>query len=130
MFLPVHTALPLAQAGQIRMLALGSAERAASTPDLPTLAEAGFPGVQADLWYGLLGPAGLPAPLVARLNGILSDWIGDPATAEVLRAQGMVPTPCHAGCLRRVDRRRPRPLGPRDPGGADHRGMMGLGMPA
>jgi tripartite-type tricarboxylate transporter receptor subunit TctC len=93
MFLPVHTALPLAQAGQIRMLALGSAERAASTPDLPTLAEAGFPGVQADLWYGLLGPAGLPAPLVARLNGILSDWIGDPATAEVLRAQGMVPTP-------------------------------------
>ncbi len=93
MFLPIHTALPLAQAGQIRMLALGSETRAASAPDLPTLAEAGFPGVQADLWYGLLGPAGLPPPLVARLNGILNAWLAEPATAEALRAQGMVPTP-------------------------------------
>ena len=93
MFLPVHTALPLAQAGQIRMIALGGETRAASAPDLPTLAEAGFPGVQADLWYGLLGPAGMAPPLVARLNGILNAWLAEPATAEALRAQGMVPTP-------------------------------------
>ncbi len=93
MFLPVHTALPLAQGGQIRMLALGGESRAASAPDLPTLAESGFPGAQADLWYGLLGPAGMPAPLVERLNAILNAWIGDAGTAEALRAQGMVPTP-------------------------------------
>jgi tripartite-type tricarboxylate transporter receptor subunit TctC len=93
MFLPVHTALPLAGGGQIRMLAVGSEARVATAPDLPTLAEAGFPGAQADLWYGLLGPAGLPAPLVQRLNGILNGWVADPATAEQLRAQGMVPTP-------------------------------------
>lgn len=93
MFLPVHTALPLAADGRIRMLALGSEARAASTPKLPTLAEAGFPGVVADLWYGLLGPAGLPAPLVERLNAILNAWVTDAAMAEALRAQGMVPTP-------------------------------------
>lgn len=93
MFLPVHTALPLAQAGQIRMLALGSETRAASAPDVPTLAEAGFPGVQADLWYGLLGPAGLPVGLVDRLNTVLNTWLTDSGTAEALRAQGMVPTP-------------------------------------
>lgn len=102
MFLPVHTALPLAQDGRIRMLALGSERRAASAPDLPTMAEAGFPGVLADLWYGLLGPAGLPAPLVARLNAILTAWATDGATVEQLRAQGMVPftgTPAEFGTL-------------------------------
>jgi tripartite-type tricarboxylate transporter receptor subunit TctC len=93
MFLPVHTALPLAQAGQIRMLALGGESRAAAAPSLPTLTEAGYPGAQADLWFGLLGPAGMPAPLVARLNAILNAWIADPATAEALRALGMTPTP-------------------------------------
>jgi tripartite-type tricarboxylate transporter receptor subunit TctC len=93
MFLPVHTALPLVQAGQIRMLAVGSEARAPSAPDVPTLAEAGFPGVQADLWYGLLGPAGMPAPLVERLNAELNAWLAEPATGEALRAQGMTPTP-------------------------------------
>ncbi|MFH5924108.1 tripartite tricarboxylate transporter substrate binding protein [Roseomonas xinghualingensis] len=93
MFLPVHTALPLAQAGQIRMLAVGSETRAASAPDVPTLAEAGFPGVQADLWYGLLGPVGLPDALVRHLNAVLNAWLAEPATAEALKAQGMIPTP-------------------------------------
>jgi tripartite-type tricarboxylate transporter receptor subunit TctC len=93
MFLPVHTALPLAEGGRIRMLAVGSEARVPTAPDVPTLAEAGFPGAQADLWYGLLGPAGMPAPMVERLNAVLNAWIADPATAEQLRAQGMVPTP-------------------------------------
>jgi tripartite-type tricarboxylate transporter receptor subunit TctC len=75
------------------MLALGSEARAASTPELPTLAEAGFPGVVANLWYGVLGPAGLPAPLVERLNAILNAWGTDAAVTEALRFQGMVPTP-------------------------------------
>ena len=93
MVLPVHTALPLAQSGGIRMLAVGSAARLPAVPDVPTLAEAGFPGAQADLWFGLLGPAGLPDALVRRLNADLNAWLAEPATAEALRAQGMVPTP-------------------------------------
>jgi tripartite-type tricarboxylate transporter receptor subunit TctC len=45
------------------------------------------------LWYGLLGPAGLPEPLVERLNAMLNAWVTDAAMTEALRAQGMVPTP-------------------------------------
>ncbi|MBO1081282.1 tripartite tricarboxylate transporter substrate binding protein [Roseomonas haemaphysalidis] len=93
MFLPVHTALPLAKEGQIRMLAVGSERRSVSAPDVPTLAEAGFPGVQADLWYGLLGPAGLSGSLVRRINADLNAWLAEPATIGALEAQGMVPTP-------------------------------------
>lgn len=93
MVLPVHTALPLAQAGQIRMLAVASEARTPTAPDLPTLAEAGFGGVQADLWYGLLGPAGLPAPLVRHLNAEMNAWLAEPATAEALTGMGMVAAP-------------------------------------
>jgi tripartite-type tricarboxylate transporter receptor subunit TctC len=91
MVLPLHTALPLAEAGQIRLLAIGSPTRAAAAPGVPTMAEAGFPGVEVDLWYGLLGPAGLPAPLLARLNGAVNAWAALPATQAQLRAQGMQP---------------------------------------
>ncbi len=93
MVLPIHVALPLAQSGQIRILAVGGERRSAVAPDVPTLAEAGFPGVQADLWFGVLGPAGLAEDFVRRLNADFNAWLADPATAEALRAQGMVPTP-------------------------------------
>jgi len=89
--LPVHTALPLAADGRVRLLAVGSPRRVASAPMVPTFAEAGVPGVEVDLWYGLLGPAGLLGDLVRRLNEGLRDWVNSPATAEALRAQGMVP---------------------------------------
>jgi tripartite-type tricarboxylate transporter receptor subunit TctC len=91
MVLPVHTALPLAAAGQVRPLTVGSPARSAAMPAVPTMAEAGFLGAEVDLWYGLLGPAGLPQVLVARFNGELNDWLRLPATAEQLRAQGMQP---------------------------------------
>jgi len=91
MVLPLHTALPLAEARQVRLLAIGSPARAQSAPGVPTMAEAGFPGVEVDLWYGLLGPAGLPASLVARLSGAVQAWAALPATQDQLRAQGMQP---------------------------------------
>ncbi len=91
MVLPVHTALPLAADGRIRLLAVGSPQRSPAAPAVPTMAESGFPGAEVDLWYGLLGPAGLPAPLIARLNTLLNDWLRQPATAEALKAQGMAP---------------------------------------
>ncbi len=91
MVLPVHTALPLAADGRIRMLAVGSARRLASAPAVPTFAEAGMPDVEVDLWYGLLGPAGMPADLVRRLDEGLGAWVTNAATAEALRVQGMSP---------------------------------------
>jgi tripartite-type tricarboxylate transporter receptor subunit TctC len=91
MVLPVHTALPLAADGRIRVLAVGSPRRSPAAPAVPTMAEAGFPGAEVDLWFGLLGPAGLASALVARLNAVLAGWLAQPATAETLRVQGMAP---------------------------------------
>jgi tripartite-type tricarboxylate transporter receptor subunit TctC len=93
MFLPVHTALPLVQSGQLRILAVAGERRAPAAPDIPTLTEAGLPGAEADLWYGLLGPSGMPDALVQRLNREVNDWLAQPATAEALRGQGMTPAP-------------------------------------
>jgi tripartite-type tricarboxylate transporter receptor subunit TctC len=91
MVLPVHTAIPLAAAGHIRLLAVGSPQRSAAVPEVPTMAEAGFPGAEVDLWYGLLGPAGLPANLREAFRKALDEWLRLPATKEQLQAQGMTP---------------------------------------
>jgi tripartite-type tricarboxylate transporter receptor subunit TctC len=91
MVLPLHTALPLAADGRVRLLAIGSRSRSDAAPDLPTLGEAGYPEAEVDLWYGLFGPAGLPAPLIGRLNAVLREWLLRPATDQRLRALGMSP---------------------------------------
>ena len=68
--------LPLARefalAGKVRMLALAADKRAASLPDLPTFAEAGLPRMSLGAWQGVVGPAGIPKPLIERLNGALN----------------------------------------------------------
>ncbi len=105
MVLPVHTALPLARDGRLRMLAVGSERRADAAPDVPTMAEGGFPQVQVDLWYGLFGPAALPDEFTRRVNSELLAWLADPGTREQLRAQGMVPAPGSPAQLAELVRR-------------------------
>ena len=56
------------QAGKVRVLAIAGPSRAASLPDVPTVAEAGLPGAEVLVWYGLLAPAGTPREVIARLN--------------------------------------------------------------
>jgi tripartite-type tricarboxylate transporter receptor subunit TctC len=68
MFTTVASAASLIQAGQLRALAVTSAERSPAFPDLPTVAEAGVPGYAAESWYGLFAPAKTPADVIARLN--------------------------------------------------------------
>jgi tripartite-type tricarboxylate transporter receptor subunit TctC len=63
------TILPVVRDGKLRGLAVTSLERAAIIPELPTLAESGFPGFEAISWFGLLAPAGTPAPVIAKLHG-------------------------------------------------------------
>ena len=92
MFLPIHTALPLAAERQIRILAIGSAARAPLAPDVPTLAEAGVAGFDVDLWYGLLAPAGTPAEIVANYNKAVNEILAKPAIIETLARQGLVVT--------------------------------------
>jgi tripartite-type tricarboxylate transporter receptor subunit TctC len=59
---------PQVQAGKLRVLAVMTPARSGIFPDVPTVAEAGFPGFEAAVWYGFIGPAGLPAPIVTRLH--------------------------------------------------------------
>ena len=68
MFDAVPSLLPLIQAGKLRPLAAASAERNPIVPDVPTFDELGIKGMEISLWYGIAGPAGLPQPIVQRLN--------------------------------------------------------------
>jgi len=89
MFLPVPVALPLAQANQIRLLAVASKERLSLTPDVPTLAEQGVTGVEAGIWHGLLAPAGTPPGIVARYNATVNEILRSPQIVETLTKQGI-----------------------------------------
>ena len=91
MFLPVHVALPLVKAGKLNMLASGGAQRSPVTPDVPSLAESGVKDIDVDIWYALLGPAGLPGDVVALLNGELVAILRDPETRAGLLKQGLSP---------------------------------------
>ncbi len=91
MFLPVHVALPQVQAGKLNMLASGGAQRSPVTPDVPSLADAGVKDIDVDIWYALLGPAGLPREVVALLNGELGAILRDPETRAGLLKQGLSP---------------------------------------
>ena len=90
MFIPVHTALPLAEAGQIRILAVGSEKRAQRAPQVPTLAELGVTGFDVDLWYGVLAPAGTPKDIVDRYNAVFNEILAEPRVREILDRQGLL----------------------------------------
>jgi len=75
--------------GKVKALAVTTPKRAPSLPDLPTLSEAGLPGFEITSWFGLLAPAGTPAPIVARLNAETNKVLGRPDVQATLGAQGL-----------------------------------------
>jgi tripartite-type tricarboxylate transporter receptor subunit TctC len=79
------------QGGKVKPLAAASAERNPILPNVPTLAEAGYPDTQSDNWYGLLAPAKTPAAIVARVNAAFVAAINDPVVKEKLVRSGAVP---------------------------------------
>ncbi len=81
--------LPQVRAGKARALAVAASRRAANMPDVPTTAESGFAGLEFSTWMGLLGPAGLPATVVARIRDAALHAIGDPANAKRFGDQGL-----------------------------------------
>jgi tripartite-type tricarboxylate transporter receptor subunit TctC len=85
--------LPHVRSGRLRALAVSSPQRLATLPDVPTVAESGFPGFEADQWYGVVAPAGTPAALVARLNAEINKALALPEVAQQLAVEGAVPTP-------------------------------------
>ena len=90
MFLPIHTALPLAETGQIRILAVGSQARAQQAAHVPTLAELGVTDFDVDLWYAVLAPAGTPKDIVDRYNAVFNEILAQPGVREVLGKQGLI----------------------------------------
>jgi tripartite-type tricarboxylate transporter receptor subunit TctC len=82
------TVQPHVKSGRLRALAVASARRAAVLPDVPTLAEAGYPGILAENWYGMYVPAGTPRDISARLYAELTRAVASPDVREKLGAQG------------------------------------------
>lgn len=96
MFITVAAAVPFVKRGQMRMLAVIMPKRSRLLPDMPTLAEQGYPNVLAGSWYGMLGPAGMPKEIVSRLNSefntILAEKeVKDSFTVQSLEATGGTP---------------------------------------
>lgn len=81
------------EAGTVRALATGGLTRDPKLPDLPTIAESGFPGFEAVQWFGLLATGGTPRPVVDKLNAAVNAALREPDLAEKLGAQGMSPAP-------------------------------------
>lgn len=90
-FSTLPQAAPLAQEGRLRPLAVSTAARVASLPEVPTVAEQGFPGFDLPDWMGLFVPAGTPAPVVARLSEAAQAALRDPDVVRRLGGIGMVP---------------------------------------
>ncbi len=81
--------LPLVREGKLRALAAISPTRAAAMPDLPTMAEAGLPGVEVNIWFGLMAPAGTPAPIVAQLHRETARVLAQPDVRQRLASLGL-----------------------------------------
>lgn len=81
------------RSGRLRPLAVSSAQRIPTLPEVPTVAESGYPGFEADQWYGIVAPAGLPAPLVQLYNTEINKALLSPEVSRTLNNEGAVPTP-------------------------------------
>ena len=83
--------LPHAKSGRVRALAVGTPKRSPSLPDIPTVAESGYPGFDASLWLALMAPAGTPAAVIERLNKEVIAAVSARDTAETLDKNGAEP---------------------------------------
>ena len=87
-FAPISVALPYIQANKLRPLAITSTKRATQLPDVPTVAEAGVPKFEFNLWFGLWGPAGIQPPIVAKIRKEFGAALADAAVREKLGSLG------------------------------------------
>jgi tripartite-type tricarboxylate transporter receptor subunit TctC len=83
--------LPHAKSGRVRAIAVGTPKRSPSLPEVPTVAEAGYPGFDASLWLAFMAPAGTPAPVVERLQKEIVAAVNAKETSEALDKNGAEP---------------------------------------
>jgi len=92
-FATAATAIPHMRAGKIRPLGVTTLKRAGMLPDIPTIAEQGLPGFDANNWYGLLAPAKTPRPIINKLNAEVTKILNLPEIKQYLFNQGLDPAP-------------------------------------
>ncbi len=85
----VSTSLPFVREGKLRALAAASAERLAPAPEVPTLAELGFPGMDLAFWFGVFAPAGTPAPVIGKLNSEIARIMQSQALRDATAPVGL-----------------------------------------
>jgi tripartite-type tricarboxylate transporter receptor subunit TctC len=91
MFNTIGTALPLVRGGQVRGLAVTTAERFRTAPDLPTIAESGIPGFNVSSWFAFFVPAHTPPAIVGKLHADTAAVLGEPAIKERMEKLGVAP---------------------------------------
>jgi len=97
---PAIILLEQVRSGKVRILAVTTATRSGELPNVPTIAEAGFPAFDVSGWMGLVAPAGLPESILARLNSELTGLLAEPTVIERFRALGNEPRPSRPGQLK------------------------------
>jgi tripartite-type tricarboxylate transporter receptor subunit TctC len=96
------TSVPLHQAGKLRILAVAGTERSHAIPDVPTIAESGFPGFRSITWFAVVAPPNTPAPLTARINRDVVALLQQPQMEDKLREfrlEPMIGTPADASAF-------------------------------
>jgi tripartite-type tricarboxylate transporter receptor subunit TctC len=88
-FNPPSPLLPHIQSGAIRPVAITTLKRTAVLPEIPTIAESGFPGFEATTWHALVAPAGTPKEVIAALHGAIAATVNDPAVRKALTDLGV-----------------------------------------
>ncbi len=91
LFGSIAAVMPVVRQGRLRGIAVTTAKRLAALPDVPTIAESGVKGYDVVLWHGLVGPKGLPRPIVERVNGELNKALKAKDMEEKLAADGVSP---------------------------------------
>jgi len=90
-FCTLIQALPHMRSGKLKALGVGSARRSPLLPEVPTIAESGVPGYDGTIWWGVLGPAGIPGAIVTRLNTEIGVILRDPEMGKRLVAEAAEP---------------------------------------
>lgn len=91
LFAPALAVLPHVEKGSLKAIATTSARRASVAPNVPTMAEAGLPGYDMSLWYGLVGPAGTPREVIEKLSRVANEALRTEEVIKTLRKNGIDP---------------------------------------
>jgi tripartite-type tricarboxylate transporter receptor subunit TctC len=83
--------MPMIKGNKVKALAVTGSKRSGELPDVPSMAEAGFPGVNTALWSGFFAPVNVPAAITAKLEDALRKAIADPGVSDKLKAMAVSP---------------------------------------